>query len=145
VEKFNSIRQKKTGISMFKIRDELAETMWNNVGIFRTESDMEKANRKVSELLEEYKDAMIGDSSEQYNMAFINYVEIGNILKLAKAISMGALNRKESRGSHSRADYPTRDDANFLKHTLIYQDGDQYRLEYSPVKITKYQPEERKY
>jgi succinate dehydrogenase/fumarate reductase flavoprotein subunit len=145
VEKFNSIRQKKTGINMFKIRDELAETMWNNVGIFRTESDMEKANRKVSELLEEYKDAMIGDSSEQYNMAFINYVEIGNILKLAKAISVGAQNRKESRGSHSRADYPTRDDANFLKHTLIYQDGDQYRLEYSPVKITKYQPEERKY
>jgi succinate dehydrogenase/fumarate reductase flavoprotein subunit len=145
VEKFNSIRQKKTGINMFKIRDELAETMWNNVGIFRTESDMEKANQKVSGLLEEYKDAMIGDSSEKYNMAFINYVEIGNILKLAKAISMGALNRKESRGSHSRADYPTRDDANFLKHTMIYQDGDQYRLEYSPVKITKYQPEERKY
>ncbi|WHY67378.1 FAD-binding protein [Neobacillus sp. SuZ13] len=145
VEKFNNIRQKKTGINMFKIRDELAETMWNNVGIFRTESDMEKAYRKVSVLLEEYKDAMIGDSSEKYNMAFINYVEIGNILKLAKAISMGALNRKESRGSHSRADYPTRDDANFLKHTLIYQDGDQYRLEYSPVKITKYQPEERKY
>jgi succinate dehydrogenase / fumarate reductase flavoprotein subunit len=145
MEKFRTIRHKKTGINMFKIRDELAETMWNNVGIFRTESEMEKAYKKVSELLEKYKDAVIGDSSEKYNMAFINYVEIENILKLAKAITMGALNRKESRGSHSRADYPIRDDANFLKHTLIYQDGDQYRLEYSPVKVTKYQPEERKY
>ncbi|MEH7505894.1 FAD-binding protein [Neobacillus drentensis] len=145
MEKFKTIRQKKTGINMFKIRDDLAETMWNNVGIFRTERDMEQAYEKVSQLLEDYKDAMISDSSEKYNMAFINYVEIENILKLAKAITMGALNRKESRGSHSRADYPNRDDANFLKHTLIYQEGDQYRLEYSPVKITKYQPEERKY
>lgn len=145
MKKFTTIRQKKTGINMFKIRDELAETMWNNVGIFRTESDMEKAYAKVSQLLENYKDAVIGDSSEKYNMAFINYVEIENILKLAKAITMGAINRKESRGSHARADYPNRDDANFLKHTLIYQDGDQYRLEYNPVKITKYQPEERKY
>jgi succinate dehydrogenase/fumarate reductase flavoprotein subunit len=144
-EKFKTIRQKKTGINMFKIRDDLAETMWNNVGIFRTESDMKTAYEKVSQLLDDYKDAVISDSSEKYNMAFINYVEIENILKLAKAITMGALNRKESRGSHSRADYPNRDDANFLKHTLIYQEGDQYRLEYSPVKITKYQPEERKY
>ncbi|WP_066052393.1 FAD-binding protein [Robertmurraya korlensis] len=144
-EKFKTIREKTNGINMFKIRDELAETMWNHVGIFRTEAEMEVAYEKVSRLIEDYEFATIGDSSERYNMAFLNYVEIGNILKLAKAIALGALNRKESRGSHARADYPERDDNNFLKHTLIYKDGDQYRLEYSPVKITKYQPEERKY
>lgn len=143
--KFDDIRNKQTGISMFSIRDRLAETMWYNVGIFRTEKEMEKAMQTIEQLLEEYKDAYAGDPSETYNMAFINYVEIGNLLKLAKAVTMGAVNRKESRGSHSRADYPKRNDAEFLKHTLIYKEGDQYRLDYIPVKITKYQPEERKY
>lgn len=145
VAKFRVIREKKIGINMFEIRDKLAEAMWYNVGIFRTEDEMMKAYNTIEELLEQYKDCYIGDSSEAYNMAFINYVEIGNLLKLAKAVTMGAINRKESRGSHSRADYPKRDDENFLKHTLIYKGEDEYRLEYIPVKITKYQPEERKY
>ncbi|HAQ08510.1 MAG TPA: succinate dehydrogenase [Bacillus bacterium] len=144
-EKFKEIRNKTTGISMFDIRNRLAETMWYNVGIFRNEADMEKALKTVDELLEEYKDAYAGDPSEKYNMAFINYVEIGNILKLAKAVTMGALNRKESRGSHSRGDYPERDDNRFLKHTLIYKDNEKYRLEYAPVTITKYKPEVRAY
>lgn len=143
--KFKTIREKKIGINMFEIRNRLAETMWYNVGIFRTEAEMEKALETVDELLEQYKDAYAGDPSETYNMAFINYIEIGNILKLARAVTMGALNRQESRGSHSRADYPTRNDEKFLKHTLIYKNGDKYRLEYAPVTITKYQPEERKY
>lgn len=142
---FKTVRNKKTGINMFEIRDKLAETMWNNVGIFRTESQMQEAYDTVNLLLEQYKEAYIGDTSEAYNMAFINYVEIGNILHLAKAVALGALNRKESRGSHSRGDYQKRDDENFLKHTLIYKEEKEYRLEYIPVKITKYQPEERKY
>lgn len=145
IEKFRSIREKKGGINMFEIRDKMAETMWYNVGIFRTEEEMIKAYSTIEELQEQFKDAYIGDSSIAYNMAFINYVEIGNLLKLAKAVAMGAINRKESRGSHSRKDYSTRDDKNFLKHTLIYNEGKNYRLEYSPVAITKYQPEERKY
>jgi succinate dehydrogenase / fumarate reductase flavoprotein subunit len=143
--KFKTIREKTTGVSMFSIRNRLAETMWNHVGIFRTESEMAQALATVDELIEEYKDAYAGDASEKYNMAFINYVEIGNILKLARAVAMGALNRRESRGSHSRGDYPTRNDEQFLKHTLIYKDGENYRLEYAPVTITNYQPEERKY
>lgn len=144
-ETFRTIREKKTGINLFEIRDKMAEAMWYNVGIFRTEEEMVSAYNTIEELLEQYKNTFIGDTSESYNMAFINYVEIGNLLKLAKAVTMGAIHRKESRGSHSRGDYPSRDDKNFLKHTLIYQDGDAYRLEYSPVTITKYQPEERKY
>lgn len=145
VKKFKKMREKKTGINMFEIRDRMAETMWYNVGIFRTEKEMQKACDTIEVLLQQFKEAYIGDSSEKYNMAFINYVEIGNLLKLAKAVAMGAINRKESRGSHSRGDYPTRDDEKFLKHTLIYNEGKKYRLEYSPVTITKYQPEERKY
>jgi succinate dehydrogenase / fumarate reductase flavoprotein subunit len=142
---FEKIRSKKTGINMFSIRDRLAETMWYNVGIFRTEAEMVEASKTVEQLLEEYKEAFCGDPSLKYNMAFLNYVEIGNLLKLAKAVTMGAINRKESRGSHSRSDYPVRNDGDFLKHTLIHKEGNNYRLDYIPVKITKYQPEERKY
>ncbi len=145
VHKFQQTRTKKTGVNMFEIRDKMAETMWYNVGIFRTEKEMMIARNTIEDLLHQYEDAYIGDNSIPYNMSFINYIEIGNLLKLAKAVAMGAINRKESRGSHSRADYPTRNDEKFLKHTLIYQDKDNYRLEYIPVKITKYQPEERKY
>lgn len=145
VEKFEQIRAKQTGHNLFAIRTAMAETMWNNVGIFRQEADMEEALRTIERLIEEYKDTYIGDSSVRYNSAFINYVEIGNLLSLAKGIVMGAIARKESRGSHSRQDYPVRVDQDFLKHTLIYKEGEQYRLEYLPVRITKYEPEERKY
>lgn len=145
IKTFDHMRKKTKGIRIIDIRDKMAETMWNNVGIFRTEREMKEALETVNQLLEDYKDACIGDASVRYNMAFVNYVEIGNLLKLAKAVALGALHRKESRGSHSRADYPKRDDEHFLKHTLIHKNGDDYILEYVPVKITKYQPEERKY
>lgn len=145
VETFRKMRSKNTGKSVFEIRNRMAETMWYNVGIFRTESEMAQALDTINQLLEEYKDTFIGDSATRYNMAFINYVEVGNLLKLAKAVILGAINRKESRGSHSRADYPERNDREFLSHTLIYKQDEEYRLEYLPVKITKYQPEERKY
>jgi NADH-dependent fumarate reductase subunit A len=145
VRRFAEMRQKTTGHNLFQIRNKMAETMWYNVGIFRTESEMVRALDTINELLEAYQDTFIGDSAVQYNTAFVHYVEVGNLLKLAKAVTMGAIARKESRGSHAREDFPQRNDAEFLKHTLIYKHGDQYRLEYLPVRITKYPPEERAY
>ncbi|OIJ18040.1 succinate dehydrogenase [Anaerobacillus alkalidiazotrophicus] len=144
-EKFKMIRNKKSGSNIVEIRNKMAQTMWDNVGIFREESEMKQALADIEHLLVDYQDTYIGDPAVRYNMAFVNYVEIGNCLTLAKAIVMAALNRKESRGSHTRKDFPTRDDANFLAHTLVHKKGDQYELEYIPVKITKYKPEERKY
>jgi len=138
---FERIRTKKDGINMFDIRDRMGATMWNNMGIYRNGEDMEVALKDIDVLLEEYKDAYIGDASAAYNQAFINYLEIGNLLKLAKTIAIGAIARKESRGSHSRADYDKRDDKAYLKHTIIHKEGDDYQLSYSPVSITTYQPE----
>lgn len=143
--KFNTMRAKKTGKTIYEVRDRMAEAMWNDVGIFRNEEDMAEAEKIVDECLEAYQDVQIGDDSKQYNQAFMNYVEVGNVLQIAKTVVMGARARKESRGSHSRADFPTRDDANFLKHTLVYLNGGQFSLDYRPVVVTKYQPEERKY
>jgi len=145
MSKFSRMRTKTTGNNLFEIRNRMAEAMWYNVGIFRTEKNMVQALETINELLEAYQDTFIGDSSVKYNTAFIHYVEVGNLLKLAKAVAMGAIARKESRGSHSREDYTERNDAEFLKHTLIHKEGDLYRLDYSPVKITKYQPEARAY
>lgn len=145
VNKFSRMRTKTTGNNLFDIRNRMAEAMWYNVGIFRTEKNMVQALETINELLAAYQDTFIGDSSVKYNTAFIHYVEVGNLLKLAKAVAMGAIARKESRGSHSREDYTERNDAEFLKHTLIHKEGDLYRLDYSPVQITKYQPEARAY
>ncbi|MEM3267559.1 MAG: hypothetical protein QXR69_02600, partial [Conexivisphaerales archaeon] len=68
-----------------------------------------------------------------------------NLIQLAEVVVNAALLRKESRGAHARVDYPTRDDINFLKHSLSYNAVDGPRVEYIPVKITKWQPQERKY
>ena len=73
-------------------------------------------------------------------------VELGFLVDLAEVITRSALNRTESRGAHSREDFPKRDDENWLKHTLIYREGEgEYRFDYKPVTITRFQPQERKY
>ncbi len=79
-------------------------------------------------------------------MAFVNYVEVGSLLTVAKAVVLGALRRKESRGSHLREDFTKRDDANFLNHTLISlgEDGE-YQVGQSDVVITRFEPKERTY
>lgn len=143
---FDKMRAKKKGkANLYEIRNTMAEALWNNVGIFRVGKEMEYALTVIDKLIEDYKDTYINDDSINYNSAFLHYIEVGNLLKLAKSVTMAAIARKESRGSHSRMDYPNRDDKNFLKHTLVYKKGDKFTLDYAPVSITKYQPEERKY
>ena len=145
-ERFDAVRGKKDGESIFAIRDRMAEAMWNGVGIFRNETGMAAAEAVVDECMAAYADASIGDSSKIYNQAFMNYVELGNILQIAKAVCVGARARKESRGSHSREDFPQRDDERFLAHTLVSlaKDGS-YSIDYRPVSVTKFPPEKRTY
>ncbi|MDU2065208.1 MAG: FAD-binding protein [Sporomusaceae bacterium] len=144
-KRFEEVVSRTKGATVASIRDRLAEIMWYNVGVFRNEADMVKAAQVVDGLLAEYQTCVVGDSSRVFNSAFVNYVEMGNLLTIAKAVVTGALARKESRGCHLRDDYAKRDDENFLKHTLITKDGSDYKLSYRPVVITKHQPAERKY
>ena len=144
-ERFDSLRSKREGASLYGIRDRMAKAMWDGVGIFRDGSSMEEAEQVVDECLEAYRGAAIGDGSRRYNTAFMNYVEVGNVLQLAKTVVMGARARTETRGAHSRQDCPSRDDANFLKHTLVSLDGGAFTVGYRPVAVTKFQPQERKY
>jgi len=133
------------GPSVASLRDRLATTMWNKVGIFRRGAEMEEAIAAIAALAEEYEGCAVGDASRVFNTAFVNYVELGNLLTVAKAVVLGALSRTESRGCHLREDYPARDDANFLKHTLVTLKGSEYELSYRPVVVTEYQPAERRY
>lgn len=142
---FAEVTGRGSGPSMASIRDRMALTMWNNAGIFRNDSGLHQALRDIDGLQEEYARCFVGDSSRTFNTAFMNYIELGNLLVVSKAITMGAIARRESRGSHSRTDFPRRDDQNFLQHTLISKEGDTVKTEYRPVVVTKYKPVERTY
>ena len=143
--RFDKMRNKETGASIYEIRDRMAQAMWNGVGIFREESGMSKAESIIDECIEAFKDVSIGDSNKHYNKAFLDFIEIGNVLSLAKGVCMGARARKESRGAHSRQDYKVRDDDKFLKHTLIRCNNGKYSVGWRDVAITKFAPQKREY
>ncbi|MEZ0322689.1 MAG: succinate dehydrogenase flavoprotein subunit [Hydrogenothermaceae bacterium] len=140
-----ALLKKESKENINNIRMEMAQTMWDKVGIFREEKPMLEAIEKIKELKERYKLLAPGDSGKIFNTALINYIELGYLLDLAEAIAVTAVLRKESRGAHARRDYPNRDDENFLKHSLAYYTPEGPKVEYSEVKITKYQPQERTY
>lgn len=132
------------------IRLELQECMDANVMVFRTEQTIKTAVEKIAELRERYLNVSIQDKGRRFNTDLLEAVELGNLLDLAEVMAVSALARKESRGGHYREDYPTRDDVNFMRHTMAYREvGDDgtesIRLDYKPVVQTRYQPMERKY
>lgn len=143
--RFKAVVSREDGTPVTVIRQKLAEIMWFNVGIFRQHEAMAEALRVVDELRAEYQQCAVGDDSLVCNTAFVNYVELGNMLDVAKAVVLGALHRTESRGCHRREDFPRRDDRDFLKHSLVTLQGSEYKLSYRPVTITRYQPAERRY
>jgi succinate dehydrogenase / fumarate reductase flavoprotein subunit len=116
-----------------------------NVGVFRTKEGLEETLAKVRELKERYKRVPVQNKGKVYNTDLIQTLELGFMLDLAEPMTLGALERKESRGGHSRRDFPERDDQNFLKHTLARYTPDGPRLEYAPVNVSRWQPERRAY
>jgi succinate dehydrogenase / fumarate reductase flavoprotein subunit len=131
--------------NVFDITTEMKKVMFDLVGIYRNEKDMQTAIDKVRELQQRYKQVKITDTGLIFNTELINAWELGNMLELAEVIAVSALNRKESRGGHSREDYPNRDDKDWLKHTLVSKQANEIKIGYKPVTITKYQPKERVY
>ena len=144
--KFVEVTSRTSGRPVAEIRDELAVAMWNKVGIFRNEAGITEALEVIDRLTEEYETCYVGDSNRTYNMAFVNYVEIKSMLIVAKAIALGALYRKESRGAHVREEFPKRDDSQYLKHAIwkLGENGE-YVMSERNVVFTKYEPQERKY
>ncbi len=131
--------------NVFKLSTELKKVMFADVGIYRNEKDMLSALEKVRELKARFKDVTVSDTGKIFNTELLNAWELGNLLEIAEVIAMSAANRKESRGGHSREDFPDRDDANWLKHTLIWNKNGKLEIGYKPVVITKHQPKARVY
>ncbi len=131
------------------IRTELQVSMDNNASVFRTEETLKQALTDVQSLKERYSRITVQDKGRRYNTDLLEAVELGFLLELAEITVVGALARKESRGGHAREDYQSRDDVNFMRHTMAYKDGAgllaDIRLDYKPVVQTRYEPMERKY
>ncbi len=128
-----------------ELRRELQEMMFEDVGVFRTANDMQKAVDKVRELKERYHHVRAEDAGRIFNTDLLEAWELGCLLDAAEVTAVSALNRTESRGAHAREDFPKRDDAHWLAHTLATRDSDGVHLSYKPVTITKFQPKERVY
>ena len=127
------------------IRADLQTTMMENASVFRTHETLSNQVETVRELKERYHDVTVDDEGHQYNTELMEVIELGFLLDNAEQLVHAALNRKESRGAHSREDFKDRDDESWLKHTLVYKDGENVRIDYKPVTINKYEPKPRVY
>jgi succinate dehydrogenase / fumarate reductase flavoprotein subunit len=135
------------------LRKELQDEMDRNAQVFRTDESLEKVTHTIYTLRERYKNVSIQDKGKRFNTDLLEAIELGFLLDLAEVVVYSARNRKESRGGHMRDDYPDRDDATYMKHTMAYLTGDPHSpdasdhitLDWKPVVITNYQPMERKY
>jgi succinate dehydrogenase / fumarate reductase flavoprotein subunit len=141
-----SLLDRSAGERPHAIRDEMARTMHENFGVFRREDQMRTQGELVAGLRERYERVVVDDKGKIFNNDLTQALELGFLLELAACMIEAGLARQESRGAHARPyDYPDRDDQNFMKHTLVtWRDGGA-ELSWEPVRVTKWQPQERTY
>jgi fumarate reductase flavoprotein subunit len=127
------------------IRRGLQETMERGAGVFRTEESLKEAVEEVRVLKDRYRNLAITDRDRAFNTELVAALELGNMLDVAETVVASGLERRESRGSHTRRDSPDRDDGRYLKHSMASIAPDGPRVEYEDVTITRWPPVERKY
>ena len=145
VDQLEDIRSRSGGERVAELRAELQQTMDSNAQVFRTAESLTQALDDIRSLRARYADVHVQDKSRQFNLDLLEAVELGFLIDLAEVVVTGALAREESRGGHYREDFPERDDAKFMRHTMAYRRGDEITLDYKPVVVTRYEPMERKY
>jgi len=128
-----------------RIREDLQVAMMDDCGIFRSDEGLRRVLGVIGELYQRFEKIGIEDRGRTFNQDVLESWELGCMLDCADATVRSALNRQESRGGHTREDFPNRDDATWMKHTLLFRNGADYKFTYKPVTITKFQPQERKY
>jgi succinate dehydrogenase / fumarate reductase flavoprotein subunit len=155
-KEIDSLLARPRGEPWVKLRDAMQNTMMDDCGVYRTAETLTRARDTIAGLKERYKSLGVADKGSVFNTGLLEILELGCLLDLAEATVASALARTESRGAHSREDFPTRDDANFYKHSLVYSTGpNQTRLDYKDVdvihvekngeRVPKYPLEVRKY
>jgi len=128
------------------MRDLLQAEMTEKASVFRTEETLQSVLDTIEDLKDRYEHAHIDDKGSTFNLDLTEALELGYLIDLAESLVIGAMARTESRGGHFRDDHPTRDDANWLKHTLVRRaDDGKVTLDYKPVQLGRYEPMERKY
>jgi succinate dehydrogenase / fumarate reductase flavoprotein subunit len=143
--RIKTLLARKSGVKMHSLRDELKKTMFEHFGVFREGKKMEKGLEKLLELKSYLPQVYINNKSSLFNYALIYALELEGLFYIAEAVSRGAIARQESRGSHSRVDYPHRDDKKFLYHTLYRLKDGKPVLEFLPVRLGKFPVKERVY
>ncbi|UCG19633.1 MAG: FAD-binding protein, partial [Deltaproteobacteria bacterium] len=145
-DQISALMQSKGKESTGPIRAEMQEVMMDKVSVFRHKEGLEEALEKVRELKERYRQISVQDKGNCFNRELLDAIELGYMLDLAEVITLGALSREESRGAHSREDFPNRDDEKWLVHTMFRHSTDEGpQLFFKPVTITRFEPKERKY
>jgi len=129
----------------YEIKRELWAIMDRDVYVFRNEEGLQDALRKIRELKERSNLITIKEKGNVYNQNLVGALEMKNLVELAEVVATGALERRESRGSHFRTDFPKRDDENYLKHTIARRVNNTIEISYVPVSVTKWKPEPRVY
>jgi succinate dehydrogenase / fumarate reductase flavoprotein subunit len=140
--------RKGEGETVHAIKAELRKLMEDHCGVFRTEAVMAEGVEKLKTLRERIDGVRLRDHSQTFNTARIEALELDNLVDVGMATLMSALYRQESRGAHSRVDFPKRDDANWMKHSLYFREGD--RMDFKPVRtkpltVESFPPKERVY
>ena len=130
---------------MSEIKAELGDTMNQHVAVYRDAAGLQQAHEVVRRLKVQAASAYVDDRGTVFNQDVLGAIELGYMLDCAEAIVVAAIERKESRGAQFRTDFPERNDKEWLKHIDISLDSDGPKVSYSPVTITQWQPEERKY
>jgi len=144
-ERLRAMGERKDGESPETLRTEMQAAMDGLVGIYRDPRELDQALAAVRRLHGRYDRVRVVDQSKVYNINLTDAVETGHMLDLAEVIVAGAIARTESRGAHTRVDFPKRDDMNWMRHTMAHRGPDGPRLSYAPVGYTRWEPKERVY
>ncbi len=131
--------------NVFTLFEEMNSVMWNNAGIFREEAQLKDGLKNLRGIKERCSNIGIRYKGRRFNFELYWLLELIGSIDIAEAVIMGAIERKESRGSHYRTDYPKRDDENYLKHTIAAYSNEGAKLSYKPVTLGYVEPAERKY
>jgi len=145
-QQIDSLLNLSGGENISNIRKDLQQNMMDKCGIFRNEKDLAENKEILKQLRQRYQNITVQDKSKVFNTDLMEAIELGNLIDIAESINESALNRQESRGAHTREDFPNRNDAEWMKHTFITKaDSGELKIDYKPVVKTRFEPMERKY